>query len=313
VQRLRQVREGEQCPERRVQVQRGGCVWIGEVMRYNGFYIPLDKSWMIRMGVLDLVGGYDGCVGFLVRHLDDLSDDLQAMCLASLQWRLNLPLYVGESATIYRFLKFASWKLGQDREFVIRDTLKNRDICDDPEIVDWSLERLLTLDNGTSQWASASVLMGNEERIPNPPYKLQLTYDAVKHWKTARSNKRRWEPRYDKTILKQALAYLQWLRDGHIKFVPMQAEDYCFARAFGIITQEEGEKRWPSLRGHESNRYIEMEDALHQKEVTSKDHRVVQAVAMLKGGDATFMYPGCVNKSWPQFWRFLKDSPYIYE
>ena len=31
------------------------------------------------------------------------------------------------------------------------------------------------------------------------------------------------------------------------------------ARAFGFISKEEGEEKWPSLRGHESDRIEEME------------------------------------------------------
>jgi len=279
-------------------------------------YIPLDKSWIIRMGVLDLVNGYtynpfDYCEDILGRPYEELSDDLQAMFCVSVQWQLNLPFIVRESATLYRFLKFASWKLGWNRKIIIRGTLKHRNICNNPEIIDWPLEQLLTLDNGTSQWASASVLLGNEEIIPNPPYKLQLTYDAVKYWRIARSHGRRWEPIYDKTILRQALAYLQWIRDGHMDFEPLQAEDYCFARAFGIITQEEGERKWPSLKGHESNRIVDMEEALQQKVITSKDHRIVQAVAMLKRQEVDFMYPNCVRKSWPQFWKFMRIIPIL--
>ena len=58
--------------------------------------------------------------------------------------------------------------------FIIQKTLKDRNICDDPEIIHWSLEQLLTLDDGTSQFASASVLMGNPERRDHPP-ELRLT------------------------------------------------------------------------------------------------------------------------------------------
>jgi len=39
----------------------------------------------------------------------------------------------------------------------------------------------------------------------------------------------------------------------------MQPEDYCFARVFGYITKTKGENKWPSLKGHESNRISEME------------------------------------------------------
>jgi 5-enolpyruvylshikimate-3-phosphate synthase len=71
------------------------------------------------------------------------------------------------------------------------------------------------------------------------------------------------------------------------------------------MTPEEGEAQWPSLRLHESDRIIEMEEALAQDTVTSADHRVVQAVAMRKGNAVSFSRPEAVAKSWPQFWQFL--------
>ena len=283
-----------------------GCI-MGQKLIEKG-YVPLDKSWIIRMGVLDLIEGYRGCIKFLEEHYECLSNDLISLYRASIQWSTNEPIDAGESGTLYRFLKFASWKLGKKKEFIIHGTLKNREICDNPKIVNWPLKTLLTLDNGTSQWASASVLMGNSERIINSPFKLQLTYDAVQHWKTARSRGKMWEQKYDETILAQALAYLQWLKHGKIEFNPKQAEDYCFARAFGVICREEGEKRWPSLKGHESDRIIEMEEALKQDEVTSRDHRVAQAIAMLTRDKTKLKYPDSVKKSWPQFWKFLEDS-----
>ena len=272
-------------------------------------YIPLDKSWMIRIGVLDLFGGYKDSREYLKQHYDELSEDLKSLYQISAQWRLGKPINVGESGTLYRFLRFALWKLGQEREFIRNGTLRQRKICDNPEIINWSLEQLLTLDNRTSQWASASVLMGNPEKIAKPPYKLQVTYDAVQHWNNARKNKKRWEPRYDETILTQASAYIKWVREGRMDFVPQQSEDYCFARTFNILTAKSGEARWPSLRGHESDRIAEMEKELYEKKITSRDHRVVQAIAMLRNCRDNIMNPDCVNKSWPQFWKFLEDSP----
>jgi hypothetical protein len=273
-------------------------------------YIPLDKSWIIRMGILDLVNGYDTCINFL-RKEQCLNEDLGSLLCASEKWGLEKEITVGESGTLYRFLKYASWKLGADKKFILEGTLRNRSICDDSSIINWPLEKLLTLDNGTSQWASASVLLGNDERIENPPYKLQVTFDAVQHWEQARKAGKTWVPRYDETIKTQASAYLNWLRTGRMNFEPQQAEDYCFARAFGLMTSEEGEAKWPSLRGHESDRIAEMEIALQQSEVTSKDHRVVQAIAMRRNSAYGFINPDCVRKSWPKFWEFLKDSPKI--
>ncbi len=153
----------------------------------KGGYIPLDKSWMIRMGILDLVAGFDDIIKYLEQHESEVSDDLKALYRTSIQWKENSSIDVGESGTLYRFLKFASWKLKQDKKFITRGTLKDRNISDNPDIVNWSLIDLLSLDNGTSQWASASILMGNSESMKNPPYKLQVTLDAVEHWKSRRA------------------------------------------------------------------------------------------------------------------------------
>lgn len=273
-------------------------------------YIPLDKSWMMRIGVLDLINGHVDCINFL-KEQNYLSDDLKSLYRASIQWNSDKLIDVGESGTLYRFFKFVSWKLNADKKFILKGTLKDRKICDDQKIINWTLKKLLILDNKTSQWASASVLMGNQEKIENPPYKLQVTYDAVQHWNNAKQNNEGWEPRYDETILRQASAYLKWTENGKIDFIPQQAEDYCFARAFELISAEEGEKRWPSLRSHESDRIEEMERALKEKEITSKDHRVIQAIAMLKRGNIHIIHPESVNKSWPQFWKFLKDSSHL--
>ena len=282
-------------------------------------YIPLDKSWIIRMGVLDLLNDrVEDSKVFLRGRLSTLGEDLGALEQALHDFAYGDFVFVGESATLYRFLKFASWKLGQDKKFVKAGTLNDRKICDNPGIVNYSLQELLKLDNGTSQWASAAVLAGSDEVVENPPFKLRLTYEAVRHWRAQRANGLMWVPRYDQTILKQAVAFLNMLHGNNSAFVPEQAEDYCFARAFGFMTKEEGEKRWPSLRGHESDRIEEMEMVLRHAdegyEIGSKDHRVVQAYTMLqkvKKKRIEIVNRGVVSKSWPQFWTFLKDSPNI--
>jgi hypothetical protein len=280
----------------------------------NKGYIPLDKSWIIRMGMLDLLNGYNDILNFL-ENQKELGEDLQALRSAIRDWKTNKPVNVSESGTLYRFLKFASWKLGLKKEFILKGSLKNREICDNPKIVSWPLKELLKLDNNTSQWASASVLLGNEEKIENPPYKLKLTYEALEHWKTARRQGKTWEPRYDETILKQALAFLDLIKKGKTDFKSEQAEDYCFARAFNLMTKEQGKELWPSLEGHESNRLEEMEKAMHDFElgnmIDSKDHRVIQSIVMLgkaKNKEIKIIFRDCVNKSWPQFWKFIEDA-----
>ncbi len=273
-------------------------------------YIPLDKSWMIRVGVLDIINGYNDITEFLAKQ-KNLSNDLWALYHTAKDWGSNKPIDVGESATLYRFLKFALWKLKKNKQFIVRGSLKDRKICDNPEIINWNLEKLLTLDNKTSQWASASVLLGNEEGVRNPPYKLQLTYEAIAHWKERRSQGLCWIPRQDKTIFGQAIAYIELLKKGKTNFVPKHSEDYCFARAFNLITKEEGKRKWPSLYGHESKRIKHMEDVIasadKNKIINSTDHRAIQAIVMRQKSRHEPLYihnRNAVNKSWPRFWAF---------
>ncbi len=277
-------------------------------------FIPLDKSWIIRMGILDLIHGYKDINNFLANQ-DNLNDDLLALKRAVEIWDNDKPIDVGESGTLYRFLKFISWKLKLNKKFIISGTLGDRGINDNPKIVELTQAELLKLDNGTSQWASAAVLLGDTERLENPPYKLAMTYEAIDHWNNQRQKGEVWTPKYDETILKQAESFLEILKNGEAKFLPKQAEDYCFAFAFSYITAGEGEKSWPSLRGHESDRIKEMNEMLDRaktgEEVSSKDHRVIQAMAMwakVKQKEVRILYPKVVNKSWPQFWDFLESA-----
>jgi hypothetical protein len=276
-------------------------------------YIPLDKSWIIRMGVLDIIYGKKDIVKFLNKQ-SILSDDLLALKRATESWTSDSPIDVGESGTLYRLLQFISWKLNLNKKFITKGTLIKRlgSMPKDPSIVNLNLNQLLTLPDVTSQWATASVLLGNNENIPNPPYKLQLTYEAIKHWSKKQAQKKEWEPKYDETIKNQAECFLQMLKGRKPSFKPIQAEDYCFARIFDYISSDEGEIRWPNLHKHESDRLTEMERTIVQisknEEIDSKDHRVVQSAVMwglVNKKNLNFKYPKAVNKSWPQFWDFI--------
>ena len=74
------------------------------------------------------------------------------------------------------------------------------------------------------------------------------------------------------------------------------------------MTKSEGKELWPQLVNHESNRLDEMETQIDQTEVSSTDHRVVQALALKAKKNnrlnVNILYPECVNKSWPEFWKF---------
>lgn len=284
-------------------------------------FIPIDKSRAIRYGVLDMLAGGHLVRSVLSGNYCDLSDDLKVLLLASYQWEADAPyINVGESATLLRCLKFACWKLRRRTGFVADGSLQKREVCDNSEIIRLPISELLKLDHGTTQWATAAALAGSgmKERIPDPPPKLAFTYEIIDRWVQAGI-----VPgdlmRKDDTIMRQATVYLNYLGTGKVEFKPLHSEDYCFARALGVIrlagdgvstiSISEASKRWPSLQGHESDRIKEMEDALNEiadsKPVSSKDHRVVQAVVMRTGGAAKVLYPQCVTKSWPRFWEFI--------
>ncbi len=268
------------------------------------------------MGVLDILNGYNEIGEFLDKQ-KDLGDDLLALKRIAKDWKTTHSIDVGESGTLYRIFKFINWKFNFGKKFKISGTLKNRKVTNDSNVVNLSQKKLLKLDNGTSQWATAMVLCGDKERLKNPPYKLARTYEAVSYWNKQRKNLTSWEPRYDETILNQVKVYSELLKGKRPKFKPEQAEDFCFAYTFGYITLKQAEKKWPSLRGHESDRISEMKKVIEHAEsddiITSKDHRVVQAIAMwgkVSDRKVIIKFPSSVNKSWPQFWKFIKKAAF---
>jgi hypothetical protein len=278
-------------------------------------FIPLDKSWIIRMGLLDLIHGHEDIVLFLSTQ-DVLSDDLIALRRVCAAWNTEGEIEVGESGTLYRFLLFACWKLHLKKKFVTEGTLSQRKIGQNSSIAHLTQRQLLELPGEpTSQWASAAVLLGDTERLVDAPYKLSVTYQAVDYWRSRRIKGEAWEPRQDQTILSQANTFGRLLKGERPDFVPQQAEDYCFARAFGYVSREEGARNWPALSGHESDRLEEMEkvlaDARSGREILSRDHRVLQAAIMWGKVNKTIVkvrYPNAVSKSWPEFWQFIDEA-----
>jgi hypothetical protein len=276
----------------------------------NGL-IPLSKYWSIRLGFLDIINNTKLFVP-LIENRKDVGDDLKVLIKTSKEWKNKNEHYVGEAGALFRLLQFASWKLNLGKKFIKDKTLIDRKICDNPDIINWPINKLLELDNETPQWASAAILTGSQEDAPDNFF-LNLSKEALHHYNKVKNDNIFCELRYDETIQSQAEAFIDLLKNGQTDFKPKQQDDYCFARAFNLIHKEEGGERWPELKGHESNRLVEMEKQLNnfdnKKEVDSKDHRVVYSIAMLamaKNKKINFSFPDCVNKSWPQFWKFLK-------
>jgi len=263
-------------------------------------FLPLDKSWYIRLCILSLQDADDSVIQFLSDK--ELCDDLRYTVNAIKNFSSKI-IDVGESATLLRFLKFYCWKNGIDKKFVVSPMLKERKICNDKDIVNFPLEKLLKLDYGTSQWVSASILMGNNEDIKTNNEKILMSKRAVKFW----NDGEKIEIVIDKVIEKQAKYFLGY--DSTFEY--SCAEDYCFSRSFGFLTREEGENLWPQLVNHESNRLNEMEEQINKTYITSYDHRVIQALsckAKMDNKTIKVKNRNHVNKSWPEFWRFYEQS-----
>ena len=111
-------------------------------------YIPLEKSWIIRMGILDLIHRRDQIRLFL-DYQQNLGDDLLALKRVAEIWNSDKTLDIGESGTLLRFLRFTSWQLNLNKEFNLRGTLKTRSVTNDPGIIKLSQQELLELDGGT--------------------------------------------------------------------------------------------------------------------------------------------------------------------
>lgn len=297
-------------------------------------YIPWFKSQIIRMGILDLLGGYGP--GDLIKFLDsqmDLGGDLQALRrVAEVGNDRSKPIDVGESGTIYRFVRFYLWKYGIDQEIVMGGTLTKRakEMGATPEIIHWPLAKLLTLEGGTTQWATMAILMGNKETLREIPFYIQQTYDAIEHWEKQRKCGMVWVPQRDPTLIAQVEGYASFLKTGKINIQPTRLGDCdlaCFLMAFGVLTPEEAKEIWPQIQFHESDRMLEMtrtaREILRRGIIHTNDHRVAHANAMLLrylnpkisiyAIKQKFSNPDCVNKTWPRFWDLLADMPNILQ
>ncbi len=277
-------------------------------------FIDDDKSYDIRMAVLET---FYGDPGYALEQLDSIahpSDDIRVLEQIILDLPTDKPLDVGESGTLARIFSFSNWKQSWGKQIIKHGTLISRDIATEEEVLACSNQtELLHLRDRTSQWATAAVLIGDPERISNPPYKLGLTYDVWDEWHEKQQTGERWVRRLDETLFNQALHIVRLIHGEDAEFEVKQAEDVPHGYVFGEISIEEADQRFPSLRGHESNRIAELplmlNKAVEGQPVDSRDHRVVQALAffgLFSGIEIEFVHPACVSKSWPQYWNLYE-------
>lgn len=278
--------------------------------------IGLDKTFVRVCRSLDRLHGFSDSYEILAPYEHELPQDTSDFCRAIEDYDANRPVRVGEGGANLRTLLYLSYLEDTDAEFVKEGSLATRAIYDSSDMVTMPNSQLVLLDKETTQYLSARLTWDEEVVVPSTAikgdFKLLTVADAIEHWYQRRQQGLPWVPRRDISLARQAASFLKTLQTGELDadYYPEQAEDFCFANAYGHITLEQGRARWQKLKGHESNRFESMETAIEQaisgQIIDVNDHRVVQAIAMRFGlGRVRFKYPDCVAKSWPRFWDFV--------
>jgi len=295
-------------------------------------FTPLDKSWLITLGILDLINDrQQNIINFLdSQDPSTLGTDLRALKGIAEAWpnRFTQALDPGESGRLYRTVKWYYWQNNLDLELPTSETLTARRarITNNPAIIHWSPEQLLALDNNTTQWATTQYIFSPRDQrrkvaprfhhgkklVRSADFKLRVGYGATEHFDSKKEKGEKWQARIDQTIFNQYVAFIECLRTGTMCYAGEQAEDYCFERAFDLVDEKEGRLIYPSVGGHETDRFKEMERVITIADKTgvidSKDHRVVQAMVMratAKGLSYTLANPGALNKTQPKFLEFV--------
>lgn len=266
---------------------------------------PLEKSWYANLGLADLIVGNDRTVRSLDAYPKPLPHDVLHMRESSrliLAGEKDIP--VGEGGACARKLTFASAIFGWGLRLHKAGSLKDRPDEFTPDMVQWSLKDLGTVNKDSSQLASASVMCGNVEPIPdNAAYHLKLAHEAREHWQNYPSDKP-WDIKLDRTIRRHSVAYVGWLATGIFNLEMIQPEDYAIGRVFQVATPQDAiNLGWSSLEGHESSRLVSVDEAIAQatagEEVTLIDHRPLQALRMRYGYGVRFANIQAISKSWP--------------
>lgn len=267
--------------------------------------LPVEKSWYGNLAFQALIEGNSLVIKSIQSYGLLLPRDVINVCNSSEQiLRGETEIYVGEGGAWARKLAYGNAKFGWGLTIVKDGTLVGRPDEFKPEMVDASVDELRRLNKGSSQLASAAVLTGSTDAMPDDAsYHLQMAYEARDFW--ADWPKDQLIPlRRDRTLRRQTLSALGYMMTGEIDFIPIQVEDYPFARVFGVMTAADAVARgWGNLEGHESSRLITTDEAIEMVEqgvsVPFADHRLLQPLRFKYGADARFDHVEAISKSWP--------------
>jgi hypothetical protein len=267
--------------------------------------LPPEKSWYANLGYQALIAGSSLVVDSLRSYGVLLSRDTIDMCVSSEQiLRGETEIQVGEGGAWARRLTYGNAKYGWGLTIVKGGTLVDRPDDFTPDMVDAPISELRKLNKGSSQLASAAVLSGNDEPLPNDaPYHLRMAYEARDFWDQCPKDQLL-PLRRDATLRRHTLAWLGWRMTNEFILELIQPEDYAIARVFGTTTPEEAEKLgWGSLEGHESSRFLSVDDSIdlvaQGLPVPYADHRILQALRFRHGWTPRFKHVKAIGKSWP--------------
>ena len=295
--------------------------------------IPIDTGGLIRVGMLDLTRGYGACD--LVKTLDsmgELGTDARDLRNLATSWNSVEPIEM-ESGTLFRIAWFYFTKMNIPRQIIpVRTLVKRVEKMElDPDMVNWSLAKQGTPEGGTSQYQTAAILFGNQETLEEIPFYVRKTYNIRANWEENRATGKVWDVPRDPTLITQSKDYIHYLQTGEVLTIPDRLGDcdlYPFLRIFGAIGRKWGEKNWPQLAEHESNRFKTADEALTSlregKPIVSDDHRIVEAAAQYIQAENLrtnnnvlpvrnimdrFSNPNCVSKKWYRFWEAMTYFP----
>lgn len=271
--------------------------------------LPLDKSWIKCITVLEMQEGYgsDGAVrNFLNSYPDnEMSDDVKA-CRDVLNALHN-------KSNVFPVRNFRSLAVA----LTCLKSIDRNNI-----LLGSQLRRRKLIDENSSQLKSAKMLTGKKEQVladyPNihdMPYHVYMAYEA----ETFRYDKTTIY-REDRTLTKQFAYFINKLQDKDTKLEVNSAEDVPLAYMFGEIELSEIKSTYPQMVNHESNRIDELNAVTRTPGASqimyTDDHRIVMACEMfgiVNDSQYKFMHPECVNKSFPNFFKYIKEITDIYK
>ncbi len=211
------------------------------------------------------------------------------------------------------------------RKFVLSPMQKRRYTPVPKDLPRWALEDMLFLEDGTTQWASAAILLQDRfdearELIPDIRPNKRLMLEKSKSARARILGARALgkavlldERDYDMTFLRQDQAFYTSVVTGEaIRFEPLHSEDVYDAIFTGTITPKQAVKLFPQITRHEVNRYEEAIRLLNgdrKRPLNTEDHRAAMAAIKYLGYTKwTKTTVKAINKTRPQFFEMREAT-----